>query len=390
MVAVMEPEPIRVPRRREQWMRASTEITRLLLSNDGEEPLQVIGRRVLQIAGADAVNVVLPAPGGHRLIVEVAAGLGAEQLTGLGYPVKDTVCEVVLETGRALRIADLADEHRLTVHLRDVVLVGPLMVLPLVGTHHVRGALVVGRLRGRRKFTRADLDMAATFANHAAVALELGDARADRERIALLEDRDRIARDLHDHVIQRLFGVGLTINSIATSLGDDARGARLVRIVDDVDETIRQIRTSIFQLRGTLGPSTGQVRVRLLEVAREVTSMLGFAPQLIFAGPVDAVVADEVLDDLIAVLREASTNVARHARARSVVVEVSAALGELTIELTDDGVGMSQAGPRSGLANLLKRAQDRGGTLVVNSPPAHMLEYGRDEGTNLQWTIPLT
>ena len=134
------------------------------------------------------------------------------------------------------------------------------MVLPLVGMARTRGALVVGRLQGRRLFTSADLEMATTFANHAALALELADARSDRERVALLEDRDRIARDLHDHVIQRLFGAGLTVESIASGLGNDARVGRLSQVVDDIDETIRQIRTSIFRLRGPIAPGAGAVR----------------------------------------------------------------------------------------------------------------------------------
>lgn len=241
-------------RRRQAWLQASTEITRQLLSSKGEEPLQVIARRLPQIADADAVNVVLPTPGGQRLMVEVATGAGADQLTGLTYPIESTVSQLVLENGRPVLIGDIADEHEHTVHLSEFVPVGPLMVLPLVGAQRVRGALVVGRLQSRPRFTAADMEMATTFANHAAVALELADARADRERIVLLEDRDRIARDLHDHVIQRLFGAGLTVESVASGLRGDARADRLAQVVDDIDETIRQTRTSIFRLRGPLGP----------------------------------------------------------------------------------------------------------------------------------------
>lgn len=322
-------------RQRHDCLRASIEITGQLLSSEGEEPLQVIGRRVQEIAGADAVNVVLPTPDRRRLMVEVATGAGAEELTAMSYPIENTVSG--LETGLPVLIADMADEDQRTVHLSEVVPLGPLMVLPLLGAHLVRGTLVVGRLQGRQQFTAADLEMATTFANHAAVALELADVRADRERIALLEDRDRISRDLHDHVIQRLFGAGLTVESVAAGLGADGRAARLAQVVDDIDETIRQIRTSIFQLRGPLGPQTGAVRGRLLGVAAERAEMLGFEPRVSFSGPVDAVISHDVLDDLVAVVREGLTNVARHAKAGRVGVNVRAGHGELSIDLPMTG-----------------------------------------------------
>lgn len=376
-------------RRRQDWLQASTEITRQLLSNEGEEPLRVIARRLQQIADADAVNVVLPTADSQRLMVEVATGAGADQLTALSYPMDNTVSRLVLDTGRPVLIGDLASDQRHTVHLSEVVPVGPLMVLPLVGTQRVRGALVVGRLQGRPQFTDADLEMATTFANHAAVALELADARVDQERVTLLEDHDRIARNLHDHVIQRLFGAGLTVESVAAGMTTDRRATRLTQVVDDIDETIRQIRTSIFQLRGPLGPDTGAVRAHLVAVAAQVAPLLGFEPRLTFVGPVDAVVPDAVLDDLEAVIREALSNVARHARAHVADVKVTATTSELTLELTDDGVGIGETQRRSGLANLRERAERRRGALDITSPVSDTTTGEKQGGTKLRWTIPL-
>ena len=127
------------------------------------------------------------------------------------------------------------------------------MVIPLVGTGKVLGALSIGRVSGRAVFTTADLSMATGFANHASVALELAAARADQQRVVLLEDRDRIARDLHDHVIQQLFAIGLSVQSVATLIGpDEVAGQKLQARVADIDRTIRQIRTSVFELRGPL------------------------------------------------------------------------------------------------------------------------------------------
>ena len=376
-------------RRRQEWLQASTDITRQLLASDGEDPLQVIARRLQQIADADAVNVVLPTPDGKRLKVEVATGAGADQLLAISYPMQDTVSQLVLDTGQPVLIADISTEHERTVHLIDVVGVGPLMVLPLVGTQRVRGALVVGRLQGRTLFTAADLDMATTFANHAAVALELADARADRERIALLEDRDRIARDLHDHVIQRLFGAGLTVESVAAGLGVDPRAPRLAQVVDDIDETIRQIRTSIFQLRGTLGPHSGAARAHVLAIVAELAPLLGFSPHVDFSGPIDALVSEAVLDDVSAVVREGLSNVARHAHAGWATVRLHAARGLLALEITDDGVGVGDTARRSGLANLVIRAESRAGSCTLTSPTRRGAAGDEEGGTRLLWTIPL-
>jgi signal transduction histidine kinase len=388
-VAILNARLFAEATRREDWMRASTEITRQLLADEGEEPLRVIARRLQQIAAADAVNVVLPSPDGERLMVEVATGAGAEELTAMSYPIGGTVSQTVLATAQPVLIDDLTRLPEQSVHLTEVVPVGPLMVLPLVGAHVVRGALVVGRLRDRARFTTGDLEMATTFANHAAVALELADARAAKERVALLEDRDRIARDLHDHVMQRLFGAGLTVESIATGLGTDPRAGRLGHVVRDIDETIQQIRTSIFQLRGPLLPSTSDARSRLLVVAADVAPLLGFDPAVRFTGPVDAVVPEAAVEDLLAVLREALTNVGKHAGATCVTVSVTATTTELDLQIVDDGVGIGGSQRRSGLENLRQRAVSHGGHLTVTSPAGGAAAPGQRRGTSLRWTIPL-
>jgi len=376
-------------RRRQDWLQASTEVSQQLLSAEGEEPLLLIARRACQIADADVVTVVLPTPDGQRLIVEVAAGKGAEDLTAFTFPIENTLAGLVLHSGNPILVGDADEDPSYTVHLSQVLAVGPVMVLPLGSPQAVRGALVIGRLRGRHRFADADLEMAMTFANHAAIALELADARTDQQRLVLLEDRDRIARDLHDHVTQRLFAIGLTVQSVANVLGGDETASRLTRVVSDIDETIRQTRTSIFQLRGPLGPETGTVRTRLLIVAAEVSGVLGFEPQVRFSGPIDAVVPEPVVEDLVAVLREALTNAARHAHASRVDVDIAATTLELSLTVADDGVGLGDTQRRSGLANLRQRAELHGGSLTLTRS-----EWERaasdPEGTRLIWTIPLT
>jgi signal transduction histidine kinase len=391
-VAIQNARLYQEAQRRQDWLQASTEIAQQLLSAQGEEPLRLIARQACQVADADVATVVLPTADGQRLIVEVATGLGAEELTALTSPIEGTLVGLAFKSGRPVLVADVNEDEKHSVHLSQVVPVGPVMVLPLGGSHHVRGALVIGRLRGHRRFADADLDMATTFAHHAAIALELADARADQQRIVLLEERDRIARDLHDHVIQRLFALGLTVQSVANALGDRGAATRLDQVVVDIDETIRQTRTSIFQLRGPLGPETGSVRTRLLAVAAEVSQMLGFEPDVSFAGPVDAVVPEPVVDDLVAVLREALTNVARHAEASSVQVGVSTTTSTLTLTVKDDGVGLGETERRSGLANLRQRAEHHGGRLTLRDHPRDDEDTDKPlhRGTHLTWTIPLT
>jgi GAF domain-containing protein len=179
--------------RRQDWLQASAKITRQLLSAEGEEPLQLIAREARQIADADVVTVVLPTESRERMMVEVAAGRAADELTGMSYPIEHTLTGLALSSGHPVLVGD-ADDSDYDSHLSEVLPVGPVMVLPLVGTVDTRGALVIARLRGRNRFDDADLDMATTFANHAAVALELADGRENSPSRASPLGRVRMRR----------------------------------------------------------------------------------------------------------------------------------------------------------------------------------------------------
>jgi signal transduction histidine kinase len=366
-------------RRRQEWLQASTEVTRQLLSAEGAHPLRLIAQRVLELADADGVVVVLPAADGKELVVDVAVGAGADRLVGMTYPVEGTPAGLAMSSGRPLTVGDIQQDASYTMYLVEVVSVGPVMAIPLVGARGTGGALMAGRMRGRRHFNEVELDMAMTFANHAAVALELANARADQQRMALLEDRDRIARDLHDHVIQRLFACGLTVQTVASGLRDAQNANRLSQVVDEIDKTIRQIRTSIFELRGALGGGRATIRAKVLDVTNDLVDALGFSPNVRFSGPLDTVVDDEVAEDVVTVVQEALMHVARHARASRVDVEVNATVGRLTVEIADNGTGLGDVHRRSDLGNMQQRAERRGGELVVIA----------DGGTRLHWTIPL-
>lgn len=373
-------------RRRQEWLHASAEISRQLLGSESEA-LNLIARQAKRLADADAATIVMPTPDRATLTVVVASGAGASELASRTYPMAGTFAELAVELGQPIRIEDGSHGHERRILIAEQIPVGPVLLLPLRGTHGVQGALTVGRLRGRPPFTEADLEMANVFANHAAVALELAAARERQQRMLLLKERDLLASDLHDHVIQRLFAAGLTLQSTAVGLPDGQQAERLTRVVAEFDDTIRQIRTSIFATGG-LGDRAITVQTRLLGVIAEAGPLLGFDPEVHFVGPLDTVLSDPVVNDVVAVLREALTNAARHAEASAVRVEVIATSEQLCLNIVDNGVGISSTGRRSGLANLQQRCARHGGEMLLTSAPSDRRRPER-RGTNLRWTIPL-
>ena len=363
-------------RRRQSWLQVSTDTTLQMLTGSPDEVFTAIGHSVKEMAGADIVTVVQPSDDGERLIVEVAVGVGNQELRASSYPLENTLSKHVLETGLPL-VVDIAHDTLPmlgSVYLSSVVPVGPVMVLPLVGATTNRGALVVGRLQGRPRFTEDEVEMATAFANHASIALELVETRRDQQRMVLLEDRARIARDLHDHVIQQLFAAGMGIQGVAAGL-DDQRADQLEEVVGRVDEAIRQIRSSIFQL--TPHRFGGHLRTAVMDVVDEVAPVLGFSPEVSFSGPVDILSDPELTGDVAAVVREGLTNVARHARAGRVQVRVSGSADQMTVCVTDDGVGLGEGGRRSGLTNIRRRAEHRSGSFIIEDCAP---------GTRITWT----
>ena len=367
-------------RLRQEWLRASGEISRELLADEDEaHVLRRIATSVQRLADADVVAILLPtADLPPDLQVVAASGERSTELFRTRHPATGSLAWRAMQDRHGVQVdAATTDE---AVLLDTAVAVGPVMALPLTGEWRPRGAVLLGRGKGRRPFSPSDLQMAETFAGQAALALELADARADRQRLSVLEDRDRIARDLHDHVIQRLFATGLGVQSMASGLPAGALHERLSRTVDELDETIRQIRTSIFALREAR-VSLASVRDAALDLVAELEPVLGLHPDVAFSGPLDTLVDERLVDDVTAVLREALTNVAKHARARRAAVSVAVTEGRLRVEVLDDGVGLVRPAPRSGLANLRARAEQHGGVLDVDN---------RDEGgLRLEWTIPL-
>ncbi len=369
-------------RRRQEWLRASAEISRDLLQPDQDGQVLVrIADSVLRLADADVVTIVFPGPAADQLRVRVARGRPAEELRGFVYPAAGSLAGAAIRDGRAMLIDPDTPGDAYFVHLHSAFDVGPVMACPLVGNASVRGAVVVGRREGRRAFTSTDLGMAEAFAGYAAVALELADGRADQQRLVVLEDRDRIARDLHDHVIQRLFATGLGVQATASSSTDQRTRDRLAQTVDDLDETIRQIRATIFELQDRTGSAGTTARASLLDIAAETEAVLGFVPDVVFEGPVDTVLDPTLLIDVGAVVREGLTNAAKHAHATRAAARVSVSPTQVVVEVTNDGACEPSRTRRSGLANLESRARKRHGRLTLT----------HDSGeTRLRWTARLT
>ncbi len=366
--------------RRQAWLEASADVSAVLLApQPARDPLRLIIDSVKRLAGADTVTVVRHTDEPGMLQVETATGVGTDKLQGLRYPADGSLVGLVLKTGHGARADSVGAGEPYVADLRQAFDMGAVMAVPLSGNTGQQVALGLARIKGRPAFEPADLEMAEAFAKHATVAIELMKARADQQRLAVLEDRDRIALDLHDHVIQRLFAAGLSLQSLASGTDRPEHVERLGRVVADLDETIRQVRSSIFELQNVA--TTPGVRSTVLAVAEQITPALAFEPTVRFEGPVDTLVSGTLIGDVEAVVREAMTNVAKHAQATAVEVTVAANGSSLSVSVRDNGIGIGDPGRASGLQNLRARARKHRGGLVVHS--------GESGGTELQWTAQL-
>jgi signal transduction histidine kinase len=368
-------------RLRERWLRASGEVTTTLLS--GTEPhavLVVVAERARDIANAALALIALPSEGGV-LRIEVAEGQNADAYRDSDLSVLSSAAGKAFTTARSVTVSSLPPRDGLLVRAGQEGL-GAVTAVPLEAVGLVRGVLVVAQEAGGSEFTDVEVRMLHGFAAQAAVALELAERRRDAERLSLYEDRDRIARDLHDLVIQRLFAAGMALESMSHLVGDTEASQRMHQVVDDLDMTIKEIRSAIYDLQSPVEvTNTTGLRARLNRIAVATADVLGFVPSLQLDGPVDSGVPPELGDDVVAVVREALTNVARHAEATQVRVSVAVTSDRLVVNVRDDGVGLSNVGHRSGLTNLEERAAARGGAFS-----ALAVDEG---GTELTWRVPL-
>ncbi|MFE2531819.1 GAF domain-containing protein [Streptomyces sp. NPDC059371] len=373
-------------KQRERWIDGSVAVTTALLAGgDAEDALQIVAEQARRLSGSAAGIVLLPAEEGGLEVVAVAADHPSKALGVVVPPESELVAE--LRDGKPVFLADASADPRLRTDLTHAY--GPVMMLPLQCDGRVLGALLTPRPRDGRQFTETERTVATQFASQAALALMMAESQRDRERLAVYEDRDRIARDLHDLVIQRLFATGMMLESAQrrSNVPEVRRGVG--KAVDELDVTIQEIRTAIFALRQGPAETPSGLRTRVLREINMAAVPLGFHPGHHFTGPVDTKVGELTAKNLIAALREALSNAFRHAGASRIEVSVDADVllpdgrPGVRLAVADDGVGIPEGGRRSGLKNLKRRAESLGG--------ASWYGPGIGEGgggTTVVWQVP--
>ena len=373
-------------KRRERWIDGSVAVTTALLSGgDADEALQVVAEQARRLSDSAAGLVLLPAAEGGLEIVAVASERPSKAL-GLVVPAENEVVGELL-AGEAVFVKDAATDPRMLSDLSGGY--GPTMLLPLQSGGRVLGTLVMARAEGARPFSETESNLATQFASQAALALMMAEVQRDRERLAVYEDRDRIARDLHDLVIQRLFATGMLLESAQRRSAVPEVRQGVGKAVDELDVTIQEIRTAIFALQQEPAEVPTGLRTRVLREINMAAVPLGFKPSHHFVGPVDMVVGELTAKNLIAALREALSNAFRHAGASRIDVTVDATVrlpdGRPGVRLTvmDDGVGIPEGGRRSGLKNLARRAESLGGDSWYG--PGSGQEGG---GASVVWEAP--
>ncbi|ONH32976.1 histidine kinase [Pseudofrankia asymbiotica] len=385
--------------RQQAWHTASGEISAALVSvSEPWAALDLVARRARQVTSACLAAIVLPDTR-TGFVVTNADGPGTQSLRGRSLPVDRSQLVEVMRAGHA-QVVGAGDLPDLLGDAADGLALACVMVVPmavagrpvgglLLGVQAVAGAApgvpaavgaaAQGWSGGVAPFSALDLDMATAFAGQAALTLELTRLQRDRERLAVFEDRDRIARDLHDVVIQRLFATGLSLQGLARSVPPPV-AARVAGAVAELDQTISELRHTIFSLASPT-PDGAQLRAEIDRIVGQAEHSLGLRPTVRVEGPAERVPV-VIHPHLLAALREALSNIARHSRATRVRVLVRAGDDSVLVEVQDDGVGPGGATVTSGLANLRRRAMDLGG---------HM-DFGPGlggVGTRVRWQVPL-
>jgi signal transduction histidine kinase len=361
---------------RRRWLEAAAEVSSALLTDaSGSAALTLVATRAREVPGADTAAVLVPAVD-DRLQVVAVAGLPEDDLVGTYLETPGTHLEA--GAAAAVVLAGVTDDRLAPLELLGGP-AGSMVLVPLRTSVARYGVLVVGwSPSAEQAFLDTDVRLIEAYADQAALAMQVAQGREDRSRLAVFEDRDRIGRDLHDLVIQRLFAIGLTLENASRLAERPEVTTRLSAAVDDIDATIKDIRRTIFELSAP--PESRDLRAQLGDALEVVAPALGFLPHLTTVGPVDAVVGDEVRGHLLAVLREALANAARHAAATT--VEVVVAVGdEVVLTVRDDGVGYRPRERRSGVRNMTERAESLGGTLTVATRA--------EGGTELVWRVPV-
>ncbi|GAB3309885.1 GAF domain-containing protein [Geodermatophilus aquaeductus] len=362
---------------RRRWATALSDVRASLLDPDSSErALTLIADRVAARTGAAAAWIMVGPDDSGCFEVRVQVGDGLDDLTGT---------RLATAQSPVLQAVAAAAGQVVTLDMTGMAYDGPnahvdwghCLAVPLHGAQAESAVVVAARRAGSAPFDPSLSPLVASFADQVAVALDLAAQQRLARQLDVYEDRDRIARDLHDHVIQRVFAAGLTLQSVAPRIADPQVRSRIRDVVRHLDDTVRDIRTSIFDLH-TSEQSDDGLRRRVLDTVAGTAGDLQSTVRT--SGAVDTLITGELATDVVAVVREAVSNAVRHSGARHVTVTLDAG-DELVLEVVDDGCGIDARAARSGLRNLEERATGRGGGIGV--------EALADGGTRLRWWAPL-
>ncbi len=355
---------------RQRWLAGIAEVSRALAGSgvDGRSEADLEFVVEVALAAAEAEGAWIVARTGPRNLALLAqAGDRGRGQQDDAWVLRSELCAEVIDSDNPIRLEDLDGVP------------GTVVVVPLGQASQVQGVLGLSwSADGSELSLATDLVQVEQFAEQSMVALQVARSRQDRERLALLEDRDRIGRDLHDLVVQRLFAVGLSLSTLSRQPLTEEQTVRVDHAVDDIDDTIKDIRRSIFAL-GAM-ETAHDLQAEVSRLVDRAAGTMKFRPRLRLAGPIETLVDAELGSDLLAVLAEGLSNASRHAEARGVEVDLAAAK-DLVLIIRDDGRGMPSQVAESGLSNMRRRAEQRGGTLDIVSGP--------EEGTTLTWCVPL-
>lgn len=373
-----------------KWIEASREITTALLSRTEphRRPMQLIAERACALTDAEQAIVLVPADPGQpadpgepgnpevdTLVVSAAVGLPAADVLWQRVPVRGSTSGAVFKSGEPL----ITDEFRYPIQAFTDAGRRPAIVMPLRARDEVVGVIAIARSTEQPPFDESYLDLVRDFATHAAIALVLAAAREDARQLAVLAERERIAHDLHDHVIQRLFAAGMDLQGTLARARSPEVADRLNRTLDDLQTIIEEIRTTIFALRSPAAVA-GDFRHRIQRVIAELTENRDLVTTVRMDGPMTAVGA-ELAEHAEAVTAEAVSNAVRHSGASRLTVQIGVA-DMFTLDVIDNGRGIASGNTRrSGLANMTRRAEQLGGSCEISSPPGG--------GTRVHWTAPL-
>jgi signal transduction histidine kinase len=367
---------------RERWLEASREIANAILSReDLPDVLELIAERARELAGAELSSVHIPVPGTDLLVVEAASGAHADDLRAVRFPIEGSISGEVVRRGHAIAVDDATIDPRAFQPVVKLGQMGPAIFVPLSSQGKAFGTLAAANLHGGRRFSKDDVNVLEAFAAQAALALESARAQAELRRLAVLDDRERIAKELHDGVIQALFAVGMGLQGTAIMSGDEELAQRIEGAVAELDRVIRDLRNYIFGLRpGILADR--QLDQALRQLGEEFQQKSGVVT-VVDVDPTAAAELSATAGDVVQLVRESLSNVGRHADASTCRVSLYRQGDQAIVEIDDDGTGFDPSAVRrgEGLTNLENRAAALGGKAVIDSSP--------EQGTTVRLVLPL-